>query len=160
VQVNAPYRPSWIARVRVLRAAFRLLPYLLRLWRCAGSVDLMHVMANSGWAWHLYAAPAVWLARLRGTPVVINYRGGSADTFLQAQARWVRPTLRRANFVAVPSGFLHAVFARYGVDTEIVPNIVDLARFSPTVRSRSAARRGPPLTVTRRPQPPCEPENP
>src|SRR5690606_20780356 len=46
VQVNAPYRPSWIARARMLRAAFRLLPYLLRLWRCAGSVDLMHVMAN------------------------------------------------------------------------------------------------------------------
>ncbi len=153
VQVNAPYRPSWIAHVRVLRAVFRLLPYLLRLWRCAGSVDLMHVMANSGWAWHLYAAPAVWLARLRGTPVVVNYRGGSADIFLQAQARWVRPTLRRANFVAVPSGFLHAVFARYGVDTEIVPNIVDLARFSPTVRSRSAVRSGPHLIVTRNLEP-------
>ncbi|HEY9380488.1 MAG TPA: glycosyltransferase family 4 protein, partial [Burkholderiales bacterium] len=154
VQVNAPYRPAWIERVRLLRAVFRLMPYLARLWRCAGSVDLMHVMANSGWAWHLYAAPAVWLARLRGTPVVINYRGGSADAFLQAQGRWVRPTLRRANCVAVPSGFLHAVFARHGIDTEIVPNIVDLARFSPTVRSRSATQSsGPHLIVTRNLEP-------
>ena len=153
VQVNAPYKPAWIERVRVLRAAFRLLPYLARLWRCAGTVDLMHVMANSGWAWHLYAAPAVWLARWRGTPVVVNYRGGSADAFMQAQKRWVRPTLRRANCVAVPSGFLHAVFARHGINTEIVPNIVDLARFSPTTQPRGAAQSGPHLIVTRNLEP-------
>ena len=153
VQVNAPYKPAWIERVRVLRAAFRLLPYLARLWRCAGTVDLMHVMANSGWAWHLYAAPAVWLARWRGTPVVVNYRGGRADAFMQAQKRWVRPTLRRANCVAVPSGFLHAVFARHGINTEIVPNIVDLARFSPTTQPRGAAQSGPHLIVTRNLEP-------
>jgi hypothetical protein len=47
VQVNAPYRPGWIERVRGLRAMFRLLPYLVHLWRCAGRVDLFHVMANS-----------------------------------------------------------------------------------------------------------------
>src|SRR5215472_2658947 len=58
VQANAPYRPQWVGRVRVLRAAFRLFPYLGQLWRCAAHCDLFHVMANSGWAWHLVAAPA------------------------------------------------------------------------------------------------------
>src|SRR5690606_27743470 len=152
VQVNAPYKPAWIEGVRVVRALFRLLPYLVRLWRCAGRVELMHVMANSGWAWHLYAAPAVWIARLRGTPVVVNYRGGSADSFLSAQGRWVRPTLRRASAVAVPSGFLHAVFARHGISTEIVPNIVDLARFYPATGVRDTAR-GPHFIVTRNLEP-------
>src|SRR6266567_4483278 len=61
VQVNAPYRPAWIGHIRVLRALFRLLPYLVRLWRSAGDAQLFHVMANSGWAWHLSAAPAVWI---------------------------------------------------------------------------------------------------
>jgi len=131
VQANAPYRPRWIGRLRGVRALFRLLPYLLALWCCAGRVDLFHIMANSGWAWHLFAAPAVWIARLRGKPVVINYRGGEAESFLTAQARWVRPTLRLASAVIVPSGFLQRIFAAHGVPATIVPNVVDLARFRP-----------------------------
>ena len=57
VQVNAPYRPHWIAGFRGIRAISRLLPYLARLWHEAGRVQLFHVMANSGWSWHLFAAP-------------------------------------------------------------------------------------------------------
>ena len=82
VQMNAPYSPAWAGRIPVLRAGVRLLPYLWRLWRVAGKVQLLHVMANSGWSWHLFAAPAIWIARLRGCPVVVNYRGGEADAFL------------------------------------------------------------------------------
>jgi glycosyltransferase involved in cell wall biosynthesis len=131
VQTNAPYRPAWIEPLRGVRALFRLVPYLLALWRCAGRVDVFHVMANSGWAWHLLAAPAVWIASLRGKPAIVNYRGGEAERFLQKEFAWVRPTLSRARGVIVPSGFLRGVFGKHGVQTEIVPNIVDLMRFRP-----------------------------
>lgn len=145
VQVNAPYRPAWIGNVQGLRAMFRLLPYLIHLWRCAGRVDLFHVMANSGWAWHLFAAPAVWLARLRGTPVIINYRGGEAASFFASQFRWVKPTLARTSLIVVPSGFLAAIFAEHGVKTVTVPNIIDLSRFRPV----EGRERGCHLIVTR-----------
>ena len=145
VQVNRPYVPSWIEHVRGIRALFRLVPYLFQLWRCAGRVDLFHVMANSGWAWHLFAAPAVWVAHLRGTPAVVNYRGGGAEEFLAKQARWVKPTLARSASLVVPSGFLQAVFAAHGVTAEIVPNIIDLTRFRP-VRTKIP---GPHVIVTR-----------
>jgi len=131
VQVNARYRPHWIGSVRGVRAVFRLVPYLRHLWRCAGRADLFHVMANSGWAWHLCAAPAVWIARLRGVPVVVNCRGGEAEQFLRRQVAWVRPTLRRAFAIVVPSGFLQDVFGQFEIAAEIVPNIVDLSRFHP-----------------------------
>lgn len=130
VQVNMPYRPSWVGRYRGIRSLFRLVPYLLSLWRSAGKVQLMHVMANSGWSWHLFAAPAVWVAWLRGIPVIINYRGGGANDFFSRSFRWVYPTLRRAR-VVVPSRFLHEVFMSFGVMTDIIPNIIDLQRFSP-----------------------------
>lgn len=129
VQSNAPYRPRWVGRVRVLRAAFRLLPYLLRLWQAAGRADVMHVMANSGWSWHLFAAPAVWIARWRGVPVVVNYRGGEAASFLQHSGALVRWTMRRATRLAVPSGFLEKVFARHRMPAVVLPNVVDLDRF-------------------------------
>ena len=131
VQVNAPYRPAWAERLKGVRAFFRLVPYLLRLWRGAGRADLMHVMANSGWSWHLFAAPAVWIGWLRGVPVVVNYRGGEAEPFLTRSAASVRATLRRAASLVLPSGFLLEVFARYGMAGRIVANIVDLERFRP-----------------------------
>lgn len=131
VQVNAPYRPAWVGGVPVLRALFRLIPYFCMLWRVAGRVELFHIMANSGWSWHLFAAPAVWLAHWRGVAVVVNYRGGEAEKFLQRSGRLVRFTLRRASILAVPSGFLQGVFARFGMWAKIVPNIIDLTRYQP-----------------------------
>ncbi|HEX7983117.1 MAG TPA: capsular biosynthesis protein, partial [Duganella sp.] len=96
VRVNPPW-PSWIAPVRGARAVARLAPYLWRLWRASGRAELLHVMANSGWSWHLFAAPAIWIGRLRGKGVVVNYRGGEARAFLARGAGLVRFSLRRAD---------------------------------------------------------------
>jgi glycosyltransferase involved in cell wall biosynthesis len=87
-------------------------------------------MANSGWSWHLFAAPAIWIGHLRGCPVVVNYRGGEAVAFMQKAQGWVRPSMLRADAVIVPSGFLEHVFGKYGVATTVVPNIINLERFS------------------------------
>jgi glycosyltransferase involved in cell wall biosynthesis len=130
IQVNAPYTPAWAGKLPGLRALFRLVPYVAHLWGAAGRVQLFHVMANSGWSWHLFAAPAIWIGHLRGCPVVVNYRGGEADVFMQKSQRWVRPSLLRADAVVVPSGFLEHVFSKYGVATTVVPNIINLERFS------------------------------
>ena len=75
VQVNPPYRPAWVGAVWGVRAFFRLVPYLLALWRTLGRVQLAHVMANSGWAWHLFAAPAILIAQMRKVPVVRELPG-------------------------------------------------------------------------------------
>ncbi len=156
VQVNAPYRPGWVAPLKGVRAFCRLLPYLARLWRCAGRVQLLHVMANSGWSWHLFAAPAIWIGWLRGRPVVLNYRGGEADAFLARAAAWVRPSMARAAVVIVPSGYLEMVFGKYGVPCRVVPNIIDLARFAPApapAPSRPAAITAPRILVARHLEP-------
>ena len=131
VQTNAPFRPRFIAPLRGLRGLFRLVPYAIRLWRIAGQVQILHIMANSGWSWHLCAAPAIWIAHWRGVPVVVNYRGGEAGTFLARSERTVRRTLRLSAALIVPSGFLKEVFAGHGLPAGIVPNIIDLERFHP-----------------------------
>lgn len=131
VPTTPPYRPAWTASLTGVRAGIRLLQYIARLWRVAGQADLFHVMANSGWSWHLFAAPAIWVASLRGVPVVVNYRGGEAADFLSRSQRLVRWTMRRAAALVVPSGFLEAIFGRHGMPAQVVPNIVDLSLFKP-----------------------------
>lgn len=150
VRTNAPYRPDWIASVRGVRALFRLVPFLIRLWRVAGRVQLFHVMGNSGWAWHLFAAPAVWVAKLRGIPVMVNYRGGDAAEFFERASFLVRPTMRISDQRVVPSGYLQQVFRKFGASAEVVPNIIDLERFSPAPALR---RGGAHLIVTRHLEP-------
>jgi glycosyltransferase involved in cell wall biosynthesis len=131
VRTNTPYFLSWVQKWRLFREPFRLAPYIVRLWRAAGEADVFHVMANSGWAWHLCAAPAILVAWARGVPCVVNYRGGEAQPFLERSRRLVLRTLGCANVLAVPSGFLQQVFARWGVHSDIVPNVIDLERFRP-----------------------------
>jgi len=154
VQVNAPYKPAWAGRLQGVRALFRLVPYVWMLWRTAGKVRLFHVMANSGWSWHLFAAPAIWIGWLRGVRVIVNYRGGEAEEFFSRSFRWIRPSLGKVTTIIVPSGFLADVFNHRGVATRIVPNIVNLNRF--TVGKRHVYTRGdagPHLLVTRNLEP-------
>lgn len=133
--VNPPYRPAFVAGIPVLRAICRLLSYLLAVWRLAGRVDVIHLMANSGWSWQLFAAPALWVTALRGTPVVVNYRGGEARNYFQRSFRWIKPSLDKATIVVVPSRFLEEVFGEFGQPTRIVSNIIDRELFQPVPRS-------------------------
>lgn len=131
VRTNAPVRPAWLASMRGLRAVCRLLPYLHALWHTAGRAEIVHVMANSGWSWHLHAAPAIWIGRLRGKAVLLHYHGGAAAPFLARQGKLVTITLARAHAIVVPSAFLARLFGDYGLSALILPNVVDLERFAP-----------------------------
>ncbi len=148
VRTNIPYSPAWIAKTRGARAVARLASYSKALWSAFGRCDVVHLMAESGWPWHLSAVPALWMAWLRGRPVVVNYRGGEAERFLAGSSRLVRMSLSRASIVAVPSRFLRRIFANHGVPAEVVPNIVDLKLFAPRALPGPLAA-APHIVVTR-----------
>lgn len=131
VRTNRPDWPAWVGRVPIVRTLFRLAPFLLQLWQTTERVQLMHIFANSGWAWHLLAAPAMVIARLRHKPVIVNYHGGNADQFLAHTSSYVPRMLARAALRVTPSGFLQRVFSQYGLSAEVIPNVVDLSRFAP-----------------------------
>lgn len=131
VRTNEPLRPGWLESLRGLRGVLRLVALRRELARTLCEGQVVHVMANSGWAWFLFAAPAIRAAARRGLPVLVNYRGGLAETFLARSGRRVIPTLKQASALVVPSRFLQEVFARHGMDAAIIPNIVDLDVFHP-----------------------------
>ncbi|WP_246247060.1 glycosyltransferase family 4 protein [Candidatus Methylobacter favarea] len=131
VQTNAPYGYKIIENIKGARALWRLIPYLAKVWKLAGKVDVIHVLANSGWSWQLFAAPVLWTGWFRGTPVIINYRGGEAEDYFKKSIKWVRPSIKKATAVAVPSGYLKKIFSDFGIDSQIIPNIINLERFIP-----------------------------
>src|SRR4051812_31364926 len=140
-----PPRPlAWVVRVKYLRTVATQLFYWPSLVRELRRADVVHVFSASYFSFLLAPLPAVLIARLLGKPVVINYRSGEAPDHLKRSAI-ARATLRGVEQNAVPSRFLHDVFATFGIRSEIIPNIVDVERF----RFRRRERLRPRLLSTR-----------
>jgi glycosyltransferase involved in cell wall biosynthesis len=147
VQTNRPFWPGVVGRLPLLRAIFRLVPFVWKLWRVAGRVDVMHIFANSGWAWYLMATPALIVAHWRGKPSIIHYHGGNADRFFSRAPRHALAMLRTASLRVTPSVFLQGVFHRHKLGAEVIPNAIDLNRF--LLASHRSLGISPHLIVTR-----------
>ncbi len=149
LQTNTPYCHKIIEKAKGIRAFFRIIPYLLNVWRFAGKANVIHVFANSGWSWQLFSAPVLWIGWIKKTPVIINYRGGEARDYFNKSIKWVRPSINKATAVIVPSGFLKTVFSDFGIESQIIPNIVNLERFQPKEKCGQINTRRPHLIITR-----------
>jgi glycosyltransferase involved in cell wall biosynthesis len=138
IAVNPDYKPAFIAKLPILRALWRLPQYCISLYRGYAKADIVHLMANSGWSWHLFATPAIWLAKLRRKPILINYRGGHAAKFFQHSWRLVSLSIQQSAGVIVPSSYLQQVFYQYKQASTIVPNVLDPSIFYPTTKPAGA----------------------
>jgi glycosyltransferase involved in cell wall biosynthesis len=114
--------------LRYVRTVFTQLTYWPLLFRELRRADVVHVFSASYWSFLLAPLPAVAVARLLGKPVVMNYRSGEAPDHLKrsAVARWL---LRRVDRNVVPSSFLRDVFLGFGIEADVIPNIVDVAMY-------------------------------
>jgi L-malate glycosyltransferase len=116
-------------RVKYLRTVLTELTYCPLLVRELARADVVHVFSASYFSFLLAPLPAMLVGRALGRPIVLNYRSGEAPDHLQRSAI-ARAALARVDRHVVPSRFLAGVFASFGIDATIIPNIVDLERFS------------------------------
>lgn len=130
---NALRHDSPLRRIPVLRGIVNFGMYLIVLARGMRGADIIHVFANSGLSFFLFAVPAIALGRSIGRPLVLHYHGGAAPAFLRKAGPYVVPWLRAADVLLVPSAFLGRTFLRHGLNPIEVPNLVD-----PVVGQRSA----------------------
>jgi L-malate glycosyltransferase len=119
----------WIERIPGLRTMLREPLYLREVWRALEDCDLAHIFSAGYWSFLIAPAPAWWTARLRGKKALIHYHSGEARDHLR-RFRSARAVLAEVDAVVVPSRYLVDVFAEFGIQAEIVPNLVDLTQFS------------------------------
>jgi glycosyltransferase involved in cell wall biosynthesis len=134
----------WIEEIRFLRTIVRLPIYWWSLWRGVRQSDLVHIFSASYTSFLIATLPAIVLAKVCRRPAIVNYHSGEARDHL---ARWPATVfiLRRVEGIVVSSQFLVDVFAEFGLRTDAIPNIVDLAQI--TFRRRTRFR--PKLLCTR-----------
>jgi L-malate glycosyltransferase len=117
-----------LCRIKYVRTIATQLTYWPLLLKQLRRADVVHAFSASYASFLLAPLPAVLVAKLLGKPVLLNYHSGQAPDHLRRSAV-ARATLRWVDRNAVPSRFLHDVFARFGIASEIIPNIVDVDRF-------------------------------
>jgi glycosyltransferase involved in cell wall biosynthesis len=135
---------AWLERIPFLRTLIREPIYLVSLLRGFRDAEIAHIFSASYWSFLVAPLPAWLIARLRGAKTVIHYHSGEARDHLR-RFRGVRPVLEDADRLVVPSRYLASVFREFGLQAQVVPNIVDLRQFG--FRERKPLR--PRLVCTR-----------
>ena len=126
-----------LQKIKYVRTVFTQLYYImLLLWRVR-KYDIIHVFCASYYSYSMSTIPALLISRLYGKKSIVNYRSGEAEDHLE-NWRTAVATLRWADEIVVPSGYLVDVFARYGLRAKAIHNIVELDRF--TFRERHPLR--------------------
>jgi glycosyltransferase involved in cell wall biosynthesis len=142
-----PRLPGTLRRlqsIKYVRTVVTTLMYVaLLLWRVR-KYDVIHIFCASYYSYSLSAIPALLISRLYGKKSILNYRSGEAKDHLENWQTAV-PTLRWADEIVVPSGYLVDVFAGHGLRARAIYNIVELERF--TYRERQPLR---PIFLTSR----------
>ncbi len=126
-----------LQRIKYLRTIVTSIAYGLKLLREVPSYDVIQAFSPSYWAFLLGPVPAMAVARLYRRKVILNYHSGEAADHL-ATWRMAIPLARLASCIVVPSGYLAEVFARFGLQAEVVHNFVETE--SIPFRVRSVAR--------------------
>jgi glycosyltransferase involved in cell wall biosynthesis len=119
---------AWVERIPFLRTLIREPIYLASLWRDLKNIEIAHIFSASYWSFLVAPFPAWLIARLRGAKTVIHYHSGEARDHLQ-RFRGVPSVLEDAEQLVVPSRYLADVFREFGLQAEVVPNVVDVTRF-------------------------------
>lgn len=129
VDPSPPRGLGWVESVPGLRTLLREPRYISGLWRRLKDVDLVHIFSASYSSFLLAPFPAWWVARRRGKKTLINYRSGECRDHL-SNSSIARRVLKGTDRLVVPSGYLVGVLKEFGLEAQVVPNIVDLSQFS------------------------------
>ena len=135
-----PLQLTHLDKIRFLRQIYRLPRIYIDCLRKLGKADVVHIFSNSYLSFYLYTAIPCLLARLRRRRVHLDYHGGAAEGFFNAQFRFARPFFFMADTLSVPSGFLEAIFRQRGLDAVVIPNLADIQRFPFVARTRFRPR--------------------
>lgn len=140
---------SWLRRVPGLRTLVRELHYTTRLARKIPACEVVHHLSASEFYFFMHSVPVLLLGHCFNRITILNYRGGNAAYFLRRWHWCVVPLMRLASSVTVPSEFLRQVFAEYGIESSLLPNLADTELFRWKEREQFA----PKLLVTRNLEP-------
>ena len=118
-----------LQKIKYLRTLVNSFVYITRLLLEVPRNDIVHVFSASYLSFLLAPTPAIFIARLFGKKVILNYHSGEAEDHLRCWPRTSVPIIRLADDLIVPSRYLIDVFGKFGLRAYAISNIIDVERF-------------------------------
>jgi glycosyltransferase involved in cell wall biosynthesis len=119
----------YLQRIKYVRTVVTAIAYWMNLLIKTPRFDVLHIFSASYFSYLLCAVPPLLLGRLLGKKTLLNYRSGEAEDHLRHWRLTGVPTVKLADMIVVPSGYLVDVFAAFGISARSIFNIVELDRF-------------------------------
>lgn len=113
----------------------RLLDFLLAVWRHRNHYSVAHVDVYSGLAF-VWAELVCWALRMAKKPYVLTLRGGNLPAFARKAGKRVPRLLQSSPIVTAPSAYLFEQMRPYHRELVLLPNPLDLAKYSFRPRER------------------------
>ena len=115
--------------IKYVRTVTTSILYILNLLREVRKYDVIHVFSAAYLSFLIAPTPAILVSKLYGKKIVLNYHSGEAEDHLQRWPRTTKSIMGLVDKVVVPSEYLVRVFAKFGIDTIAIFNLIDLDRF-------------------------------
>ena len=129
INPRAPLFLKYLQRIKYVRTVVTSFIYLIKLLAKIPRYDIIHVSSAAYTGFIFAAMPPVFIGKLFGKRVVLNYHAGQAVEHLSEWRRTAIPTIRRADAVVVSSRWLVDVFAQHGLNARAIFNHVELDNF-------------------------------
>lgn len=129
VNPKLPGALGQLQRIKYVRTLLTWPAYLISLLARIPRYDVLHLFSASYLSFLLAPAPAAIVGTLFGKRVVLNYHSGEAEDHLQKSGAVVKAILKLVDCVVVPSEYLQQVFGRFGIETTVIPNVVEMETF-------------------------------
>jgi glycosyltransferase involved in cell wall biosynthesis len=114
--------------MKFVRPVVKELVYWAQLIAALPRWRVLHILSASYSSFWLSPVPALFVGKLYGKRMALNYRSGEADDHL-SRSPLAKALVKRFHTIIVPSGYLVDVFQRHGLEARSIPNIVDFDQF-------------------------------
>jgi glycosyltransferase involved in cell wall biosynthesis len=118
----------WVRKIPFLRTIVNAILYHGELLFAARKHDVLHIFTAGLHSYTLWTIPALLYGKMYGKKLIVHYHDGRAEEHITKWRSAVH-TLRWADRIVAPSGFLVDVFAKYGIKAESIFNILDAGNF-------------------------------
>jgi glycosyltransferase involved in cell wall biosynthesis len=133
--VPKPFQP--LLRIKYIRTMLAFAVYFTQLARRVRRYEVLHVFSAAYTSYMFWSLPVLFLAKLTGKKIILNYRDGQAEDHLR-NWRTALPTLRKMDLIVSPTPYLVDVFGRLGLQICTIWNIIEADKF--IYRQRSHLR--------------------
>ncbi len=129
--VNPKLRGIWgvCQKYKYIRTVVTTIAYIKALLTKVPEYDVLHIFSASYFSFLIAPTPAILIGKIFQKKIILNYRSGEAEDHLTRSESTIKRVLKYVDIVVFPSPYLHNVFKSFGIDSEIVYNVVNENEF-------------------------------